>query len=324
METWPTMGTQAGATEQASKTKARAQGPGAAGPTERPGAAAPAARRAVRRNKNPLIRVGLFLVVVPVLASIFAPWLSKHDPNHVDLTRRLRPPSAEHWFGTDEVGRDIFARVLDGGRRSIGAGLGVVLLAGTDRTILGGLSGWFGGRCDLFMMRAMDVILAFPVLVLAMALAASFGPGLTSSVLAVAFVRIPVYVRLVRSQVLSLREREFIEAAVALGAPTPRVLLRHLLPNSMAPVIVQATLDVGSAMLLTATLSFLGLGVRAPAAEWGAMVNGGRTYLIDQWWYATFPGAAILLTAVGFNLIGDGLRDRLDPRRTLYGVGKRA
>ena len=294
------MGTQAGATEQASKTNA------------------------VRRNKNPLIRVGLFLVVVPVLASIFAPWLSKHDPNHVDLTRRLRPPSAEHWFGTDEVGRDIFARVLDGGRRSIGAGLGVVLLAGAVGTILGGLSGWFGGRFDLVMMRAMDIILAFPGLVLAMALAAAMGPGLTSSVLAVAFVRIPVYVRLVRSQVLSLREREFIEAAVALGAPTPRVLLRHLLPNSMAPVIVQATLDVGSAMLLTATLSFLGLGVRAPAAEWGAMVNGGRTYLIDQWWYATFPGAAILLTAVGFNLIGDGLRDRLDPRRTLYGVGKRA
>lgn len=318
------MGTQAGATEQASKTKAGAQGPGAAGPTERPGAAAPAARRAVRRNKNPLIWVGLLLVVVPVLASIFAPWLSKHDPNHVDLTRRLRPPSAEHWFGTDEVGRDIFARVLDGGRRSIGAGLGVVLLAGAVGTILGGLSGWFGGRFDLVMMRAMDVILAFPGLVLAMALAAAMGPGLTSSVLAVAFVRIPVYVRLVRSQVLSLREREFIEAAVALGAPTPRVLLRHLLPNSMAPVIVQATLDVGSAMLLTATLSFLGLGVRAPAAEWGAMVNGGRTYLIDQWWYATFPGAAILLTAVGFNLIGDGLRDRLDPRRTLYGVGKRA
>lgn len=294
------MGTQAGATEQASKTNA------------------------ARRNKNPLIRVGLLLVVVPVLASIFAPWLSKHDPNHVDLTRRLRPPSAEHWFGTDEVGRDIFARVLDGGRRSIGAGLGVVLLAGTVGTILGGLSGWFGGRFDLVMMRAMDIILAFPGLVLAMALAAAMGPGLTSSVLAVAFVRIPVYVRLVRSQVLSLREREFIEAAVALGAPTPRVLLRHLLPNSMAPVIVQATLDVGSAMLLTATLSFLGLGVRAPAAEWGAMVNGGRTYLIDQWWYATFPGAAILLTAVGFNLIGDGLRDRLDPRRTLYGVGKRA
>lgn len=318
------MGTQAGATEQASKTNAGAQGPGAAGPTERPGAAAPAARRAVRRNKNPLIWVGLLLVVVPVLASIFAPWLSKHDPNHVDLTRRLRPPSAEHWFGTDEVGRDIFARVLDGGRRSIGAGLGVVLLAGAVGTILGGLSGWFGGRFDLVMMRAMDVILAFPGLVLAMALAAAMGPGLTSSVLAVAFVRIPVYVRLVRSQVLSLREREFIEAAVALGAPTPRVLLRHLLPNSMAPVIVQATLDVGSAMLLTATLSFLGLGVRAPAAEWGAMVNGGRTYLIDQWWYATFPGAAILLTAVGFNLIGDGLRDRLDPRRTLYGVGKRA
>src|SRR5690606_20897432 len=320
METWPTMGTQAGATEQASKTKARAQGPGAAGPTERPGAAAPAARRAVRRNKNPLIRVGLFLVVVPVLASIFAPWLSKHDPNHVDLTRRLRPPSAEHWFGTDEVGRDIFARVLDGGRRSIGAGLGVVLLAGTVGTILGALSGWFGGRLDLVVMRAMDVILAFPGLVLAMAMAVALGPGLFSSVLAVAFVRIPIYARLVRSQILSLRERELVDAAVALGAGPPRILFRPLLPNSLAPLLVQATLDVGNAMLLTSTLSFLGLGVRAPAAEWGAMVSSGRVYLLDHWWYATFPGAAILLTAMGFNVIGDGLRDLLDPRGRLRSV----
>lgn len=238
----------------------------------------------------------------------------QHDPVHVDLTKRLRPPSAEHWFGTDEVGRDLFARVLDGGRRSIGAGLAVVLLAGGVGTFLGSVSGWFGGRFDLILMRTMDVVLAFPGLVLAMALAAALGPGLTSSVVAVAVVRIPVYVRLVRSQVLCLREREYVEAAVALGAANARVLGRHLLPNSLGPVIVQATLDAGAAMLLTATLSFLGLGVRAPAAEWGAMVNGGRVYLIDQWWYATFPGAAIFLTAVGFNLLGDGLRDRLDPR----------
>lgn len=261
-----------------------------------------------------LLWVGLIFVVVPVVASLLAPWLSQHDPIHVDLTKRLRPPSKEHWFGTDEVGRDVFARVLDGGRRSIGAGLAVVALAGGVGTILGSLSGWFGGRFDLVLMRLMDVVLAFPGLVLAMALAAALGPGLTSSVVAVAFVRIPVYVRLVRSQVLSLREREYVEAAVALGAPNTRVLARHLLPNSLGPVIVQATLDAGSAMLLTATLSFLGLGVRAPAAEWGAMVNGGRVYLIDQWWYATFPGAAIFLTAVGFNLLGDGLRDKLDPR----------
>lgn len=265
-------------------------------------------------RRDVLLWVGLIFVVVPVVASLLAPWLSQHDPIHVDLTKRLRPPSKEHWFGTDEVGRDVFARVLDGGRRSIGAGLAVVALAGGVGTILGSLSGWFGGRFDLVLMRLMDVVLAFPGLVLAMALAAALGPGLTSSVVAVAFVRIPVYVRLVRSQVLSLREREYVEAAVALGAPNTRVLARHLLPNSLGPVIVQATLDAGSAMLLTATLSFLGLGVRAPAAEWGAMVNGGRVYLIDQWWYATFPGAAIFLTAVGFNLLGDGLRDKLDPR----------
>ncbi|OUN00678.1 MAG: D-ala-D-ala transporter subunit [Firmicutes bacterium ZCTH02-B6] len=259
--------------------------------------------------------VGFVLVIVPVIASLLAPWLATHDPNQVNLTRRLQPPSAEHWFGTDEVGRDLFSRVLDGGRRSIGAGIGVVLIAASTGIVLGGLSGWFGGKLDLILMRVMDVILAFPALVLAMALAAALGPGLMSSVLAVAFVRVPVYVRLVRAQVLSLREREYVTAAVAAGAPTWHILRRHLIPNSLPPVVVQTTLDAGSAMLLTATMSFLGLGVRAPAAEWGAMVNSGRVYLLDQWWYPTYPGAAILMTAMGFNLIGDYWRDRLDPRR---------
>ncbi|HEY8416610.1 MAG TPA: ABC transporter permease subunit [Limnochordales bacterium] len=259
--------------------------------------------------------LGFFLVIVPILASLAAPWLAAHDPNHVDLTRRLRPPSAEHWFGTDEVGRDLFARVLDGGRRSIGAGVGVVLLAGTVGILLGGLSGWVGGRVDLVLMRVMDIILSFPALVLAMALAVALGPGLTSAVLAVAFVRVPVYVRLVRAQVLSLREREYVVAAVAAGASGWHILRRHLIPGSLPAVVVQATLDAGSAMVLTATLSFLGLGVRPPAAEWGAMVNSGRVYLLDQWWYPTFPGAAVFLTAIGFNLLGDYWRDRLDPRQ---------
>lgn len=271
--------------------------------------------RPVRRRRPIMAWVGFVLVIVPVIASLLAPWLATHDPNQVNLTRRLQPPSAEHWFGTDEVGRDLFSRVLDGGRRSIGAGIGVVLIAASTGIVLGGLSGWFGGKLDLILMRVMDVILAFPALVLAMALAAALGPGLISSVLAVAFVRVPVYVRLVRAQVLSLREREYVTAAVAAGAPTWHILRRHLIPNSLPPVVVQATLDAGSAMLLTATMSFLGLGVRAPAAEWGAMVNSGRVYLLDQWWYPTYPGAAILMTAMGFNLIGDYWRDRLDPRR---------
>lgn len=268
-----------------------------------------------RRRRRPWMAwIGLLLVLVPLVASAMAPWLARHDPNRVDLTRRLQPPSTVHWFGTDEVGRDLFARVLDGGRRSIGAGLGVVVLAGVAGVVLGGLSGWLGGPFDLILMRVMDVIVAFPALVLAMALAAALGPGLGSSILAVAFVRVPLYVRLVRAQVLSLREREYVAAAVAAGASTLHLLRRHLIPNSLPSVVVQATLDVGSAMLLTATLSFLGLGVRAPAAEWGAMVNSGRAFLLDQWWYPTFPGAAILVTAVGFNLVGDWLRDRLDPR----------
>jgi len=266
--------------------------------------------------------IGFVLVIVPVLASVFAPWLATHDPNQVNLARRLQPPSAEHWFGTDEVGRDLFSRVLDGGRRSIGAGVSVVLLAASAGIVLGGISGWVGGKLDLVLMRVMDIILAFPALVLAMALAAALGPGLMSSVLAVAFVRVPVYVRLVRAQVLSLREREYVTAAVAAGAPTWYILWRHLIPNSLPPVVVQATLDAGSAMLLTATMSFLGLGVRAPAAEWGAMVNSGRVYLLDQWWYPTFPGAAILMTAMGFNLIGDYWRDRLDPRHAATARGQ--
>lgn len=265
--------------------------------------------------------LGLLLVLIPVAASLAAPWLTPYDPNEVDLLRRLLPPSAEHWFGTDEVGRDLFARVLDGGRRSIGAGVAVVLLAGITGTLLGGLSGWRGGWLDVALMRAMDIILSFPALVLAMALAAALGPGLTSVILAVAFVRVPVYVRLVRAQVLSLREREFVLAAVAAGAGTGHILRHHLIPNSLPAVVVQATLDAGRAMLLTATLSFLGLGVRAPAAEWGAMVSSGRVYLLDQWWYPTFPGAAILLTAAGFNLLGDYWRDRLDPRQA-GGLGR--
>lgn len=274
-------------------------------------------RRLARRNSLAAFAGGV--VAVMLLASLLAPWLAPYDPNGVDLSRRLQPPSARHRFGTDEVGRDLFSRVLDGGRRSIGSGVAVVAIALAFGMVLGGLSGWYGGLVDLLLMRVMDVILAFPGLVLAMAVAAALGPGLTSTVLAVAFVRIPVYVRLVRAQVLALREREFVEAAVALGAPGRRILKDHLLPNSLGPVVVQATLDVGNAILLTATLSFLGLGVRAPAAEWGAMVNSGRAYLLDQWWYATFPGAAILITAMGFNLLGDGLRDALDPRASAAG-----
>lgn len=288
---------------------------GRTGSAGEPGLHASAAERRKGRGRSRLGWLGLVLVAVPLALSLLAPWVSPYDANQVDFGRRLRPPSSEHWFGTDEVGRDLFARVADGGRRSIGAGLAVVLMAGSVGTVLGGLSGWFGGRVDLWLMRAMDVILAFPGLVLAVALASALGPGLVSSVLAVAFVRVPVYVRLVRAQVLSLREQEYVHAAVAAGGSAWHVLRYHLIPDSLPAVVVQAALDVGNAMLLTATLSFLGLGVRAPAAEWGAMVNGGRVYLLDQWWYATFPGAAILLTAMGFNLLGDALRDRLDPRQ---------
>ena len=266
-------------------------------------------------RRSPLTIAGIVILLVALTMVIFAPFIAPFDPYAVDLRARLAAPGAAHWFGTDEVGRDLFSRVVYGARASIGVGFAIVGIAATCGTTIGCFTGMVGGRIDTVIMRVMDVVLSFPSLVLSMALAAALGPSLFNAMLAVAFVRIPFYVRLARGQALSLRERAYVKAAHTFGAPAGHVLRQHIVPNAMPPIIVQATLDLGGAILTAAALSFIGLGAQQPMAEWGAMVSTGRNFLIDQWWYPTFPGLAILITATGFNLCGDGLRDMLDPRR---------
>jgi peptide/nickel transport system permease protein len=265
-------------------------------------------------RRSPLTMVGLGIIVVVLFIMAAAPWIAPYNPDKLDLLHRLAAPSLAHFFGTDEVGRDIFSRVLWGARTSVTVGLAIVAISMVFGTVIGAFSGLVGGRIDTLIMRFMDVVLSFPSFVMAMALAAALGPNLINAMLAIAVVRIPFYVRLARGQALSLRSKPYVKAAMSFGAPRVQIMRRHIMPNAMAPIIVQATLDIGLAILTASALSFIGLGAQQPTAEWGAMVATGRDYLLDQWWYPTFPGLAILITAVGFNLLGDGLRDMFDPR----------
>lgn len=262
----------------------------------------------------PLTLVGLGVILGLLVLMLGASWIAPFDPNALDLRNRLAAPSAVNWFGTDEVGRDLFSRVVYGARASVSVGLAVVVIGLTVGTLIGAFSGLVGGKIDSLLMRLMDVVLSFPSFVMAIALAAALGPGLINAMLAISIVRIPFYARIARGQALSLRQRPFVKAATTFGASNWRITLRHIVPNGFSPIIVQGTLDVGGVILTAAALSFIGLGAQQPTAEWGAMVSSGREFLLDQWWYATFPGIAILITAVGFNLLGDGLRDILDPK----------
>ena len=264
--------------------------------------------------RNRAAVVGLVLVVVLVVLALCAPLLAPYAPEAQNLRARLRPPSGAHWFGTDEFGRDILSRVLYGARISLLTGLVPVatgLLVGTS---IGLLAGYYGGRLDNLLMRVMDVLLAFPSLLLALAVVGALGPGLANAVIAVAIVSVPGYARLARSVVIATREEEFVQAAKALGARDPRLLLRHVLPTTLGPLSVQATLGIGFAILSMAGLSFLGLGVQPPTSDWGEMLARGRRFLPDSPWLLLYPGAAISLTVLAFNLFGDGLRDALDPR----------
>jgi len=287
---------------------------------ERPGAIEKTRRNTAWKRrlwlvrKSPLTLIGGAIMLIMLFLMIFSPWLVPHDPNAIDLTARLQAPSLSHWFGTDEVGRDLFSRVLIGSQQSIAAGLAVVLIAGISGSLLGCLSGVLGGRSDALIMRLMDIMLSIPSLVLTMALAAALGPSLFNAMLAIAIVRIPFYVRLARGQTLVVRHHSFVEASVTFGASRWHLISWHILRNALPPLVVQASLDIGSAILMAATLGFIGLGAQQPTAEWGAMVANGRNYVLDQWWYCAFPGAAILITAVGFNLFGDGIQDLLDPK----------
>jgi peptide/nickel transport system permease protein len=265
--------------------------------------------RASRLNVVAVIIVGIVVAV-----AVFGLWLAPYPPNRIDLLQRLLPPSGSHFFGTDDYGRDLFSRVLAGAWISLYVAAVILLASVAIGTILGIVSGLIGGLTDEIIMRTTDLFLAFPALILAAAIAATLGPSLTHTMLALSTVFWPWYARLVRGQVLSLREREFILAARVAGASTTRIVFKHLLRNVFPLVIVQASLDVGYAILFTSSLSFLGLGAQPPTPEWGAMMTDARSFLEDYWWYPTFPGLALAFTVVGFNLLGDGLRDWLDPR----------
>jgi len=266
-------------------------------------------------RRSPLTMAGLAITLMILICMAFAPWLATHNPNALDLAHRLAPPSAEHWFGTDEVGRDLFSRVLYGSQQSVGVGLFVAFASCLIGGLLGCMSGIIGGRFDSLIMRLMDIMLSVPSLVLIMALSAALGPSLFNAMLAITLVRIPFYVRLARGQALSIRQMGYVKAAQTFGAGRWHIVLWHVARNATPPLLVQLSLDIGAAILMASALGFIGLGAQQPTAEWGAMVATGRNYILDQWWYSTFPGLAILVTATGFNLLGDGIRDLLDPRQ---------
>lgn len=268
-----------------------------------------------RLRLSPLTMIGLGVILTVLTLVVLAPIFATHDPTAIDLRARLAAPSWDHFFGTDEVGRDIYSRILYGGQQSIAVGFFVVFLAGSIGVVVGALAGLIGGRTDTIVMRLMDVVLSVPSLVLVMALAAALGPSLINAALAIALVRIPFYVRLARGQTLLIREMAYVTAAQTFKASRFHILRWHILPNIFSPVLVQATLDLGNTILLASALSFIGLGAQQPTAEWGAMVATGRNYILDQWWYSAFPGFAILITATAFNLFGDGMRDILDPKQ---------
>jgi peptide/nickel transport system permease protein len=270
---------------------------------------------AMRRfRRHPGSWVGGVIVLVLVLSALFAPLLADRGPNQQDLRSRLQPPSVVHPFGTDEFGRSVYSRVLHGTRVSLLTGLVPVLVAMTVGSTVGLVAGYLRGRLDAVLMRTMDVLLAFPSLLLALAVVGTLGPGIANAVIAIAIVDVPQYARLVRSVVLGAREEEYVQAARALGAGDARLMWRHVAPNAIGPIVVQATLGIGFAILAIAGLSFLGLGVQPPVSDWGEMLARGRRFLPDSGWLMIFPGLAVSLTVLGFNLLGDGLRDALDPR----------
>ncbi|MDP6528785.1 MAG: ABC transporter permease [Gemmatimonadota bacterium] len=275
-----------------------------------------------RFMRNRIARTGLFLVLTLYCVAILAPLLAPHDPNaQEDIVRtRFLSPRQDHPMGTDKFGRDILSRVIYGSRISLSIGFVAVTLAITLGLFFGCIAGYFGDRVDWVVMRVVDVLIAFPKLFIILTLIAIYSPKIWLIVAVLGLTGWMGVARLVRGQILSLREQEFVEATRALGIPAHRTILRHLLPNTLSPVIVAATLMIGDVILVEAVLSFLGLGVQPPTASWGNIINQGRDNLLGAWWISTFPGLAIVLTVVSYNLLGDGLRDALDPRTRPDGV----
>jgi peptide/nickel transport system permease protein len=274
--------------------------------------------RRLARRRTALF--GLVVVGVVVVAALGAPWLTPWDPVEQDITNRLKPPGSQdpagraHLLGTDHLGRDILARIVFGARPALMVGFAAVAISGLLGMAVGLLSGYFGGRVDDVFMRLADIQLAFPFILLAIAVIGVLGPSLPVIIVVIGVSSWVVYARVVRGSVLSLREREFVQAALALGSRDGRILLRHILPNALTPWMVVATLDMARVIVIESALSFLGLGVQPPTPTWGGMLADGRVYISTAWWLATFPGLAILVSVLGINLFGDGLRDTLDPR----------
>ncbi|MEK7387597.1 MAG: ABC transporter permease [candidate division NC10 bacterium] len=291
--------------------------------------ALPAERAAARREWVAFVRrlarrrtalFGLVVVALVFGAAFGAPWLTAYDPTEQDITNRLKPPGSPdpsgrmHLLGTDHLGRDLLARVIFGARPALMVGFAAVAISGILGMVVGLVSGYFGGRTDDVFMRLADIQLAFPFILLAIAVIGVLGPSLPVIIVVIGVSSWVVYARVVRGSVLSLREREFVQAAQALGSGDGRILLHHILPNALTPWLVVATLDMARVIVLESALSFLGLGVQPPTPTWGGMLADGRVYISTAWWLATFPGLAILVTVLGINLFGDGLRDTLDPR----------
>jgi peptide/nickel transport system permease protein len=292
--------------------------PVSSSPTLEQAAAAttPVRRRGTLRRliANPLSAAGLALVLFAVAVALAAPLIAPADPIAMMPDLRLQPPSLAHWMGTDDGGRDILSRIIFGTRSSLLTALGILAVASVTGTAIGLAAGYFGGWVDEILMRITDMFLAFPALVLAMGLAATLGPSLFNAMLATAVVWWPWYARLVRGQALHLKQEAFVEAARVSGASALRIAFHHILRNCLTPIIVQMSLDIGYAILTLASLSFIGLGAQPPTPEWGSMVSVGRDYFLDQWWMVTFPGLAIFLAVMAFNLLGDGLQEALSPR----------
>lgn len=272
------------------------------------------ARGAIRFVANPLAMIGLVIIAVLIVFALFAPWLATHDPVIQNLPEALRPPSSEHWFGTDEYGRDVYSRLVWGSRTTMYIVLLVSFTVGPIGLAIGATSGYFGGRIDAVMMRITDLFLSFPSLVLTLAFVAALGPSLGNAVLAIALTSWPMIARLARAEALTVRSSDYIAAARLIGASPARIIFRHVVPMCLPSMVVRLTLNMASIILTAAGLGFLGLGAQPPTPEWGVMISSGREYMLDSWWLVTVPGVAILLVSLAFNLFGDGLRDVLDSR----------
>ena len=267
-----------------------------------------------RLKKNKAALVGGFLIILFIITAFVGPFLLSQDPNEVQVANKLQPPSAEHWFGTDNYGRDIFTRIIYGMELTLRVGFLSVAIGGAVGVVFGIIAGYYGGWIDTVIMRIMDVLLAFPGILLALAIVSVLGGSLRNVIIAVAIYSVPAFARIVRGSTLSVRKLEYIDAVRALGASDTRIIFKHILPNIMSPIIVQATLRIATAILTASGLSFLGLGVQPPTPEWGAMMSDGRNFIVDAPHIILFPGLMVVIVVLAFNIFGDGIRDAMDPK----------